>query len=186
MADIAPADYSSERVKRYNAHFIYNPRTRHFVLDPLTFHITTKDDKEARNQRAAKLAEDYYDFVSPMYEQGWSQHFHYTPMTPGLSITDSMTKYEHDFAQIAGLKKGMKVLDLGCGIGAPARNLARHIGCEIIGIANNAWLVERGQALTKQAKLDHLVSHVLGDFMVRSPLCSYQRTIECTLHADVT
>ena len=166
MADLAPENYSLELVKRYNSHFVHDPRTGHFVLDPATLKTTTDDEKEARDQRAAKLAEEYYDFVSPMYEQGWSQNFHYTPLTPGLSIADSMTKYEQDFAEIAGLKKGMKVLDMGCGIGGPARNLARHIGCEIVGIANNAWLVERGEALTKKAKLDHLVGHVMGDFMV--------------------
>ncbi|OIW34669.1 S-adenosyl-L-methionine-dependent methyltransferase [Coniochaeta ligniaria NRRL 30616] len=165
MADLAPDDYSLERVKQNNSHFSHDPKTGHFVLDPSTLRTTTVDKKQARDQRAAKLAEEYYDFVSPMYEQGWSQNFHYTPLSPGLSIADSMTKYEQDFAKIAGLKKGMKVLDLGCGVGGPARNLARHLGCEIVGVTNNAWLVERGQALTETANLNHLVKHVLGDFM---------------------
>ncbi|KAB5529017.1 S-adenosyl-L-methionine-dependent methyltransferase [Coniochaeta sp. 2T2.1] len=165
MADLAPENYSLEMVKRYNSHFIHDPRTGYFVLDPSTLQVTAKDEKTLREQRAAKLAEEYYDFVSPMYEQGWGQRFHYTPMTPGLSIAESMSKYERDFAEIAGLKKGLKVLDLGCGVGGPARTLARHIGCEIVGVANNAWLVERGQALTKAEKLDHLIGFVEGDFM---------------------
>jgi SAM-dependent methyltransferase len=167
MASLEPEGYSLERVKRYTSHFIHDPRTGHFVLDLSTLESTADNKKRALEQKAAKLAEDYYDFVSPMYEQGWGQRFHYTPLSPGLSIADSMTKYEQEFARIVGLKRGMKVLDLGCGVGGPARTIAKHIGCEIVGVVNNQWLVERGKVLTREAKLGSLVGHVLGDFMVR-------------------
>jgi len=83
-----------------------------------------------------------------------------------MSIRESMTAYEKTFAKIARLKEGMTVLDLGCGIGGPARTIASTIGCSIVGITNNAWHVERGTALNKQAELDHMVTLVEGDFLV--------------------
>jgi len=97
------------------------------------------------------------------------QQFHYTPLTPGLSIRESMMAYEKTYAELARLKKGMRVLDLGCGIGGPARTIASTVGCTIVGITNNAWHVERGTALTKKAGLDHLVTLVQGDFLVSLP-----------------
>jgi sterol 24-C-methyltransferase len=166
MANLEPEDHSLEHIKRYTSHFTHDPMTGHFLLNRATLAGTTEDEKRAREQKAAKIAEDYYDFVSPLYENGWGQRFHYTPLTPGLSIADSMTKYEQEFARIVGLKRGMRVLDLGCGVGGPARTIANHIGCEIVGVANNKWHVERGRALTRAARLGSMVRHVHGDFMV--------------------
>ena len=77
-----------------------------------------------------------------------------------------MTAYEKTFAGLARLEKGMRVLDLGCGIGGPARTIASAVGCTIVGITNSAWHVERGTALTKESGLENLVSLVHGDFLV--------------------
>jgi ubiquinone/menaquinone biosynthesis C-methylase UbiE len=90
-------------------------------------------------------------------------------MTPGLSIRESMTAYEKTYAKMARLKKGMRVLDLGCGIGGPARTIASTVGCKVIGITNSEWHVERGTALTKQAGLEDMVEFVHGDFLVCTP-----------------
>lgn len=87
-------------------------------------------------------------------------------MTPGLSIRESMTAYEKTYAKMARLKKGMRVLDLGCGIGGPARTIASTVGCKVVGITNNEWHVERGTALTKKAGLEDMVEFVHGDFLV--------------------
>ena len=79
-----------------------------------------------------------------------------------------MTAYEKTFAEIARLKQGMRVLDLGCGIGGPARTIAGTVGCNIVGITNSAWHVERGTVLTEQSGMEKLVTFVHGDFCVRT------------------
>jgi len=114
------------------------------------------------------------------------QQFHYTPLTPGMSIRESMTAYEKTFAEIARLKEGMTVLDLGCGIGGPARTIASTIGCSIVGITNNAWHVERGTALNKQAELDHMVTLVEGDFLVYTYMHSYTHPFLSQPHKQET
>ena len=39
-----------------------------------------------------------------------------------------------ELASLAGLREGMRVLDVGCGVGGPARTLAAEFGCYITGI----------------------------------------------------
>ena len=63
------------------------------------------------------------------------------------------------------LKPGMRVLDVGCGIGGPARAIARFSGCNIVGLNNNEYQIERARKQTKAAFLDDQVSFVRGDFM---------------------
>jgi ubiquinone/menaquinone biosynthesis C-methylase UbiE len=162
MASSVPVDYTYDRTKKYASHFSADA---FMSIDEVRITDVKDDERLERQKKAAQVASDYYDMVSPMYEKGWGQRFHYCPMTPGLSIEDSMTQYELMFAGLVGLKKGMRVLDVGCGIGGPARTFASSIGCEIVGITNNAWHVERGQALTQASGLEKLVTHVQGDFL---------------------
>ncbi|KAK4144911.1 S-adenosyl-L-methionine-dependent methyltransferase [Dichotomopilus funicola] len=164
MASHIPAGYAEDRLHRYLAHWTRDPsNVRKLDVDAISW--STADERLARQKNACQVGSDYYDLVTPLYEQGWGQQFHYTPLRPGLSIRESMTAYEKTFAEIARLEKGMRVLDLGCGIGGPARTIASTIECEIVGITNNAWHVERGTALNKEAGLDKLVSLVHGDFL---------------------
>jgi SAM-dependent methyltransferase len=39
-----------------------------------------------------------------------------------------------ELGRLAGLSKGMRVVDVGCGIGGPARALAHFFGCDVIGV----------------------------------------------------
>jgi len=60
----------------------------------------------------------------------------------------------------------MSVLDVGCGVGGPAREIAKFAGVNITGLNNNDYQIERA---TRYAKLDGLedqVKFVKGDFMV--------------------
>jgi len=165
MATLVPEGYSLDLMKKYASHFLRPPHTT-FSTSPSSVADAREPERLARQAKAAQVAEDYYNLVSPLYEQGWGQRFHYTPLTPGLSIQESMTVYEREFARIAGLKRGMRVLDLGCGVGGPARSIARLVGCEVVGVSNTPWHVERGEALTREEGLEGLVGFVEGDYMV--------------------
>ena len=73
--------------------------------------------------------------------------------------------YEHRFALLMGLRPGMKVLDLGCGVGAPAREIAKFIGCQIVGISINQRQLDLAVEMTAQDGLSHLCTFVKGDFL---------------------
>lgn len=63
------------------------------------------------------------------------------------------------------LRPGMKVLDVGCGVGGPAREIARFADVNIIGLNNNDFQVQRARKYTKAAGLEDQVRFVKGDFM---------------------
>lgn len=52
----------------------------------------------------------------------------------------------------------MKVLDVGSGLGGPARNIARLSGATIIGIDCNDYFLCRAQKLTKTQGLSDSVT----------------------------
>ena len=61
-----------------------------------------------------------------------------------------------------GLKAGMTLLDLGSGIGGPARFLARRYGCRVTGIDLTPEYVQVATALTRAVGLDAQVSFRVG------------------------
>lgn len=58
----------------------------------------------------------------------------------------------------------MRVLDVGCGVGGPARSIARFSGATIIGVNNSDYQIARATKLTEDAGLTQLVSFVKADF----------------------
>jgi sterol 24-C-methyltransferase len=69
-------------------------------------------------------------------------------------------------AHMIRLQKGMRVLDVGCGVGGPAREIASFTGCNVVGLNNNGYQVQRANAHAKRAGLSDQVSFIKGDFMV--------------------
>lgn len=47
-----------------------------------------------------------------------------------------------------GIKEGMKVLDAGCGVGGPARNIAAYTKAKITGITINEYQVRLSVCLS--------------------------------------
>ena len=65
-----------------------------------------------------------------------------------------------------GLRQGMKVLDVGCGVGGPAREIAKFAGVNIVGLNNNDYQIERASKYAAREGLSHQLSFTKGDFMV--------------------
>lgn len=61
------------------------------------------------------------------------------------------------------LAPGMTVLDVGCGLGGPARQIARSAGCKVVGVDITPAYIDAAQALTRTAGLDDRVSFICGD-----------------------
>lgn len=110
----------------------------------------------------------YYDFATDAYLNGWTEHFHYCPFAPGEPILQAMAFYEHRLAHLMRLEPGMKVLDVGCGVGGPGREIAKFIGCEIVGISINQLQIDRAIEFTTKAGLQDKCTYVKGDFMVKN------------------
>ena len=87
-----------------------------------------------------------------------------------------------------GIKAGMRVLDVGCGVGGPAREIARFTDANIVGMNNNDFQISRAEAKTRKAGLSDKVSFAKGDFMQLSKQFGENSfdavyAIEATCHA---
>jgi sterol 24-C-methyltransferase len=107
----------------------------------------------------------YYDGATELYEYGWAQSFHFSRFYKGEAFAASLARHEHYLAAQMSLRPGMRVLDVGCGVGGPAREIARFSDAKIVGLNNNAFQVGRASRYTKAAGLEDQVQFVKGDFM---------------------
>jgi len=69
-------------------------------------------------------------------------------------------------AQHLGLNSSCRVLDVGSGIGGPARFLAHTVGCQVVALELQPRLHEIAADLTRRCGLTELVTHECGDVLV--------------------
>ena len=166
--------------------------------------LHSSESATERNAEYANLVNSYYDLATLFYEWGWGQSFHFAYRHPHESFAESIRRHEYYLASklnLAGARKSSpncaegvrgnnrpKVLDVGCGVGGPMRNVTRFTGADITGITLNRYQVERGNQLSSsdpQLGLDKCRS-VQGDFM-KQPFedSSFDAAyaIEATCHA---
>lgn len=79
-------------------------------------------------------------------------HFH----TRGLLATE-------DLAALTPIGQNTRVLDLGCGIGGPARFIAAKFGCEVTGVDLSADFIDAAKYLTDRCGMRDHVSFQVGN-----------------------
>jgi cyclopropane fatty-acyl-phospholipid synthase-like methyltransferase len=79
--------------------------------------------------------------------------------------TDAVDESVHEI----GLKKDMRVLEVGAGIGGPSRHLANSVGCHMTAMELQDDLNKTASALTKRCGLSDKVDHVCGDILEGAP-----------------
>ena len=148
----------SKAVKREDtAHVARNYRGFHDVDKGGSVHV--------RKQRYKEMVNQYYDLVTDFYEFGWGKSFHFAPRKRNESFEDSLIRHEMFLAEAMGLHAGMRVLDVGCGVGGPMRLFAREFGAHVVGLNNNAYQLGKCEAYNKEADLLHRTEILPGDYM---------------------
>ena len=150
------------------------------------FEGENKEDISARKSGYATMINDFYNLVTDFYEFGWGQSFHFAPRFKGETFRESILRAEYFLAARLGLKPGMTVLDVGCGVGGPARNIARFSGAKIEGVNNNDYQLSKMSLYNQAANLDGLCSGFKGDFMaltIEDETYDAVYQIEATCHA---
>lgn len=150
------------------------------------YHVAFGGEEEGRKANYTDMVNKYYDLVTSFYEYGWGESFHFAPRWKTESLRESIKRHEHFLALQLGLKSGQKVLDVGCGIGGPLREIARFSSTSVTGLNNNEYQITRGKKLNHMAELDQTCNFVKGDFMkMPFPDNSFDAVyaIEATCHA---
>ena len=113
-----------------------------------------------------RLWSRYYNLATDFYEFGFGQSFHFYRPALGESFRQGIIRHEHYLASARGIKKDMKVLDVGCGVGGPAREIAKFTGCHVTGLNINEYQVQRAARYAKKVDMEDQLEYVQGDFMV--------------------
>jgi len=108
----------------------------------------------------------YYNLGTDLYEYGWGQSFHFCRFAYGEPFYQAIARHEHYLAAKIGIKDGDKVLDVGCGVGGPAREIAKFTGAHITGLNNNDYQIDRATRYAAKEGLSNQLKFVKGDFMV--------------------
>jgi hypothetical protein len=128
------------------------------------------------------LCFSYYDLATDLYEEGWAQSFHFCRFAPAESFLQALARHEHYLAHRINITDSMTVLDVGCGVGKPAREIATFTGCNVVGLNNNAYQIERATAHAAREGLSDKVTFAKGDFMVRFLTITFHiRSLGCTI-----
>ena len=72
-------------------------------------------------------------------------------------------------ARLAQLRPGTRVLDVGGGLGGPARTLAVEFGCSVVVVDLTESYVQTGEWLTARVGLADRVSHRVGNALALDP-----------------
>lgn len=92
---------------------------------------------DGRNAAYTTLVNAYYELATLFYEWGWGQSFHFAYQLKGETFQQAIARHEYYLAGRLGVGVGEKVLDVGCGIGGPMRNIARFTRADITGVTLN-------------------------------------------------
>lgn len=139
-----------------------------------------------RREKYMTMVNHYYDLVTDIYEYGWGESFHFAPRNKGESFDASIRRHERFLAEQLDLQPGQEVLDVGCGVGGPMREIARVSGANITGVNNNAYQLEKLAAYNERDGLQKRCRGVQADFLAMpfdDDTFDAAYTIEATCHA---
>ena len=144
----------------------HHPISRAFRPEDTAETLATYRHSQQHGKDAyAAMVGTFYDLITDFYEYGWGQSFHFAPAKIGESLADALLCHQLFLGEAIGLRPGMKVLDVGCGIGGPQRALATKFGASIVGLNINEYQVQKCSTYNSEANLEHLCSVLHGDFM---------------------
>ncbi len=98
---------------------------------------------------------EHYDIVSPYYRSLWGEHLHHGYWIRGDESKEKaqLQLIEH-LAQLANVKPGSDILDIGCGFGASSLYLAKHYNAAVTGITISSVQVEIAMQAAAAQQLD--------------------------------
>jgi len=127
--------------------------------------VNEAQDPDGKVRAQPNVVSRYYDVVTQFYEYAWGQSFHFSPRRPGENLAASQKRQEEGVGELLRLRPGMKVADIGCGVGGPLITIGKATGASITGLNFNAHQIARGEQMVRKAGLDGTCDFMLANFM---------------------
>ena len=130
---------------------------------------------------------DYYDLCSELMQFGWNESLHFAPLTPEETLEEAIVRHQRLMIEKLRLQEGMRIVDVGCGVGGPMRRVARDSGANVVCLNNNKQQLDEARRRNLEAGLDHKAEYIQCSFMDMSAIeanafdAGY--AIESTCHA---
>lgn len=143
-------------------------------------------DYKSRNEKTGDIVENFYTLVTDFYEYGYGRSFHFAPVFDGKSFEECIAEFEDELAKTLNARPGMKILDIGCGVGGPALEFARFSGAHVTGVNLCDYQLKKAREHLEKSGLHDLVDFVKGDYTkMEFPDNSFDGlyALESTLHA---
>ena len=144
-------------------------------------------DAGAADYDHTQTVKEYYDLCNELMVHWWGESLHFAPLSPSESVEDSKIRHQRRMIAKLGLREGMTVVDIGCGVGGPMRRVVREAGVRVVGVNNNEVQLDKAKSLNVEAGLDHMVDYLACSFMDMSAIAddTFDRgyAIESTCHA---
>ncbi|KAJ5644239.1 sterol 24-C-methyltransferase [Penicillium longicatenatum] len=130
-----------------------------------------------------KYFSSYYDTVTDIIEHLWASSLHLFTLKKGETMREAARRHEHSLACYAGIIRDAYVLDVGSGVGGPAREIARFTEARVLGINLNEYQIGRAIRYTERDGLSDRVNFIKADFM-KMPLQS--QSVDCAYSIEGT
>jgi cyclopropane fatty-acyl-phospholipid synthase-like methyltransferase len=105
-------------------------------------------------RRTVRGVAAYFDLITDDGRLFFGDSFHLGFFPDGRgTLAQALDAHTDLVCELAGIRPGMRVLDVGCGIGEPARRIASRIDCEIVGLNISREQVRQGRELIARAGL---------------------------------
>jgi sarcosine/dimethylglycine N-methyltransferase len=122
-------------------------------------------DRATRDALTERVRDFYDGPADVLYRTTWGENLHLgLPRRPGEVQRDAMVHTTERMAEPIALHRDLSVLDLGCGYGGPARQLAARYGCRVTGLNLSGVELDEAERKTREAGLGDRVRYVRGDF----------------------
>jgi cyclopropane fatty-acyl-phospholipid synthase-like methyltransferase len=106
----------------------------------------------------------YFDLVTDDTRLFFGDSFHLGYFATGdETLPEALTALTDLVTKLARVMPGSRVLDLGCGIGAPAARIADRHHCRVIGVNISLEQIRQGRVLVQQAGLADRIDLRLGN-----------------------
>jgi 27-O-demethylrifamycin SV methyltransferase len=117
-----------------------------------------------RRRRTARSVGAYFDLITSEGRLFYGDSFHLGYFSNGAqSLVEALEAHTDLVAGLARVERADEVLDVGCGLAAPAIRMARRYGCRITGVNISREQVRQGNELISELDLSDRVIVQRGD-----------------------